>query len=175
MKFTPLSLSGAFLIEPEPISDVRGFFARTFCRKQFEMKGLNPNIEQCSFSFNHVKGTVRGMHFQLPPHAEAKTVRCTQGQIYDVILDLRPDSPTFKKWEAITLTAANRHMLYVPEGFAHGFQTLTDDAEVFYQISAPHVAASASGVRWDDPAFGITWPMPASLISPKDQNYPDFA
>ena len=136
MRFDPLLLNGAYLIETEPIEDERGFFARTFCREEFQQKGLNPHLEQCSVSFNHKKGTVRGMHFQKKPHAEVKLVRCTQGKIYDVIIDLRPESPTYKKWEGVILSSQNRQMLYIPEGFAHGFQTLDDNTEVFYQISS---------------------------------------
>ncbi len=175
MKFTLLSLSGAYMIEPEPIADERGFFARTFCRQEFEKLGLNPHLEQCSFSFNHKKGTLRGMHFQQSPHAEAKVVRCTQGEIYDVIIDLRVDSPTFRKWEAVVLSSENRKMLYIPEGFAHGFQTLEDFTEVFYQISCPYVPGFASGVRWNDSCFGIKWPYEVSVISEKDQHYRDFS
>lgn len=171
MKFLPLSLSGAFLIEPEPISDERGSFARTFCRQEFKENGLNPHLEQCSFSYNLKKGTVRGMHFQRDPHAEAKLVRCTQGKIYDVIIDLRPESSTYKKWEGVILSGANRCMLYIPEGFAHGFQTLEDNTEVFYQISSVFVPEAASGVRWNDPVFGIEWPEKVSVISQKDQLY----
>jgi dTDP-4-dehydrorhamnose 3,5-epimerase len=172
MKFIPLSLPGAYLIEPELMTDERGAFARTFCRNTFLEYGLNPHLEQCSFSFNRKKGTLRGMHFQKAPHAEAKLVRCTQGKIYDVVIDLRPDSPTYRKWEAATLTAENRQMLYIPEGFAHGFQTLEDDTEVFYQISFTYVPTSASGMRWDDPSLNISWPTQVTVISSKDQQYP---
>jgi dTDP-4-dehydrorhamnose 3,5-epimerase len=171
VKFLPLALSGAYLIEPMPIADERGSFARTFCRQQFQERGLNAHLEQCSFSYNLKKGTVRGMHFQKPPYAETKIVRCTQGKIYDVIIDLRAESPTYKQWESLLLSAENRHMLYVPEGFAHGFQTLEDHTEIFYQISRPYVSESASGVRWNDSAFGIAWPLEVSVISLKDQNY----
>jgi dTDP-4-dehydrorhamnose 3,5-epimerase len=171
MKFVPLPFERAFLIEPEPIEDERGSFIRTFCRQQFQERGLNPHLEQCSISFNHKKGTLRGMHFQMPPHEEAKLVQCTQGKIYDVIIDLRPGSSTYKNWKSIILSASNRHILYVPEGFAHGFQTLEDRTEVFYQISHPYVPEHSSGVRWDDPAFGIVWPIEVSIISSKDQQY----
>jgi dTDP-4-dehydrorhamnose 3,5-epimerase len=174
MRFDPLLLNGAYLIETEPIEDERGFFARTFCREEFQQKGLNPHLEQCSVSFNHKKGTVRGMHFQKKPHAEVKLVRCTQGKIYDVIIDLRPESPTYKKWEGVILSSQNRQMLYVPEGFAHGFQTLDDNTEVFYQISSPFASEHASGVRWNDLAFGIVWPTDVSIISLKDQQYADY-
>lgn len=174
MRFTPLILAGAYLIEPEPISDERGFFARTWCRNEFADKGLNPNLVQCNISYNKVRGTLRGMHYQKAPHAEAKLVRCTQGSIYDVIVDLRSESNTFTKWFGVELTAENRKALYVPEGFAHGFITLKDDTEVLYQMSELFHAECAAGVRWDDPAFTITWPGTVSVISERDQNYPDF-
>lgn len=171
MKWTALRLKGAYLIEPEPIVDERGFFTRTFCRQQFQEKGLCSHLEQCSLSFNHKKGTLRGMHLQKAPHGETKIVRCTQGKIYDVIIDLRPESPTYKQWEGVILSADNRQMLYIPEEFAHGFQTLEDNTEVFYQISSPYVPSHASGVRWNDAAFGINWPLEVSVISLKDQHY----
>lgn len=174
MKFIPLSLPGAYVIEPDPIADERGFFARVFCKTEFQQRELNPHLDQCSISFNHKKGTVRGMHFQKDPHAEVKVVRCTRGSIYDVILDLRPDSPTYKKWEGVILSAENRKLLYVPEGFAHGFQTLEDGTEVFYQISRPFAPASASGVKWNDLAFGVVWPLEISVISSKDQTYANY-
>ncbi len=174
MKFIPLSLADAYLIEPELISDERGCFARLFCYQEFQKMGLNPHLEQCSFSFNPKKGTLRGMHFQKEPHAEEKMVRCTKGKIYDVIIDLRPDSPTYKKWEGVTLSEENRLMLYIPQGFAHGFLTLEDNTEVFYQISCPYAPGYASGVRWNDLSFGIHWPTEASVISVKDQQYADF-
>jgi dTDP-4-dehydrorhamnose 3,5-epimerase len=174
MRFEPLSLQGAYLVNPELITDERGHFARTFCRQEFQANGLNSHLEQCSMSFNHKKGTLRGMHFQKSPHQEAKLVRCTQGKIFDVVIDLRPDSPTYKKWEGFILSKENRLMLFIPEGFAHGFQTLEDDTEVFYQISSSFVPEVSSGVRWNDPAFGITWPLEVSVISLKDQGYPDL-
>lgn len=174
MKFTEASLKGAFIIEPDRIEDDRGFFARTFCRQEFEKHGLNPNLVQCSVSFNTKRGTVRGMHYQAKPHEEVRLVRCTRGAMYDVILDLRVDSPTFKQWIAVELTAENRAMVYLPEGFAHGFQTLEDDTEVFYQMSEFYHPESARGVRWDDPAFGIQWPPGNRIISVKDLAYPDF-
>jgi dTDP-4-dehydrorhamnose 3,5-epimerase len=175
MRFDPLLLNGAYLIKTEAIEDERGFFARTFCRLEFQEKGLNPHLEQCSVSFNHKKGTIRGMHFQKKPHAEVKLVRCTQGKIYDVIIDLRPESPTYKKWEGLILSSQNRQMLYIPEGFAHGFQTLDDNTEVFYQISSPFASEHATGVRWNDLAFGIVWPTDVSIISSKDQQYADYS
>jgi len=174
VKFTSLGLNGSYLIEPTQIADERGYFARTFCRQKFQEMGLNPHLDQCSFSFNHKKGTLRGMHFQKHPHGEVKLVRCTQGSIYDVIIDLRPESATYKQWKGVILSSVNRHILYIPEGFAHGFQTLEDNSEVFYQISSPFVPESASGVRWDDPQFGITWPTEVSIISSKDQQYADL-
>lgn len=175
MIFTETKLKGAFIIDPEFIEDERGFFARTFCREEFEAHGLNPNLVQCSISFNQTKGTLRGMHYQAKPHEEAKLVRCTRGAVYDVIVDLRPVSPTWKAWAAVELTAENRRMIYVPEGFAHGFQALEDDTEIFYQISQHHHPESALGVRWDDPAFGITWPITEPIVlSEKDAGYPDF-
>jgi dTDP-4-dehydrorhamnose 3,5-epimerase len=175
VRFIETKLRGAFIIEPERLEDERGFFARTWCRKEFEARGLNPCLVQCNISFNRNKGTLRGMHFQIPPHAEAKLVRCTMGAIYDVILDLRPDSPTIKQWVAVELTAENRKMLYAPEGLAHGFLTLIDNTEVFYQMSASYHPESARGVRWDDPAFAILWPLDRpGHISVRDKSLPLF-
>ncbi len=167
-----MSLEGTRLLEPDLFIDERGYFARTFCRNEFQTQGLNTHWEQTSISFNHKKGTLRGMHFQLPPHGEIKLVRCIQGTIFDVIIDLRPHSPTYRKWEGVILSAKNRQTLYIPEGFAHGFQTLEDNTEVFYQISAPFISHLASGVRWDDPMFSIPWPLQVTVISAKDQQYP---
>ena len=175
MKFSPTALAGACIIDIEPVPDERGFFARNWCREEFARHGLNPDLAQCSISFNKKRGTLRGMHYQAKPHEETKVVRCTRGAIYDVIVDLRPASPTFRKWIAVELSADNRRMLYIPVGLAHGFQSLTDDTEVFYQISAPYHPESARGVRWDDPAFGIEWPVAERVISDKDRQYPDFA
>jgi dTDP-4-dehydrorhamnose 3,5-epimerase len=176
MLFHPTPIAGVFLLEPEPVRDERGFFARTWCCREFAARGLNPALVQCSISYNHRRGTVRGMHFQAAPGAEAKLVRCLHGVIHDVALDLRPRSPTFRQWYAAELTADNRRMLYVPEGCAHGFQTLTEGAEVFYQISQFHDPASARGVRWDDPAFGIDWPIRTGItISARDRDYPPFS
>ncbi len=174
MIFIPTRLAGAFILEPEKQEDDRGFFARTWCQRELEAHGLNPRLVQCSISFNKKKGTLRGLHFQSAPHEEAKLVRCTMGAIYDVILDLRGHSPTFKEHVAVVLSAENRKMLYVPEGLAHGFQTLEDHTEVFYQMSEFYVPASAGGVRWDDPAFGIQWPAADRIISERDRSYPDF-
>lgn len=174
MKFTTTPIPGVWLVEMERSEDDRGWFARSWCAKEFEAHGLNPRLVQCNVSFNKKKGALRGMHWQAAPHAEAKLVRCTSGAIYDVALDLRPDSPTFRKWFAAELTADNGRSLYIPEGCAHGFQTLTDDAEVFYQMSESYHPESARGARWNDPAFGIQWPLPEPLISDRDQNYVDF-
>jgi dTDP-4-dehydrorhamnose 3,5-epimerase len=174
MIFTPLGLRGAYLVDLEPRQDERGFFARTWSRSEFEEHGLNPRIEQCSVSLNHRRGTLRGMHYQMAPHEEGKLVRCIAGAIHDVIIDLRPSSATFARWEAVELTAANRRMLYVPEGFAHGFLTLAKDTEVFYQMSEAYHPESAGGVRWDDPAFAIIWPEPVLVISDRDASYPDY-
>lgn len=175
MLFRETVLKGAYVVEPERIVDERGFFARTWCRSEFETHGLNPNLVQCNISFNEKKGTLRGMHFQVTPRAEAKLVRCTAGAIYDVIVDLRPDSGTFKRWTGVELNADNRRMLYIPEGLAHGFLTLSDDAEVFYQMSEVYSAEHARSVRWNDPAFGIQWPGEVLVISDRDRSYPDFS
>lgn len=172
MIFEETGLAGAFVIEPERREDERGFFARTWCRDEFAAHGLNPALVQCNISFNKKRGTLRGMHYQAAPHEEAKLVRCTQGAIYDVILDLRRESATFGRWVGVELTAENRRMLYVPEGFAHGFQTLEDDSEVFYQMSAFYHAESALGARWDDPAFAIAWPLPDPILSDRDRAFP---
>jgi dTDP-4-dehydrorhamnose 3,5-epimerase len=174
MKFKELPFSGSFLLELEENHDERGFFARAWCKKEFESRGLNSNLAQCSISFNKRKGALRGMHYQIKPYEEAKLVRCTLGAIYDVIIDLRPGSPTFKKWYATELSAQNRHMLYIPEGLAHGFLTLKDNSEVFYQISEFYHVECAKGVRWNDPAFNIQWPDAEIIISARDLEYPDF-
>ena len=174
MIFKETKLKGAYVIEINPIEDERGFFARSFCAKEFKEHGLNQNIAQCNISYNEKKGTLRGVHYQAAPHEEAKLVRCTMGAIYDVIIDLRPDSSTFKKWIGVELTKENRRMLYVPEGFAHGFQTLEDHTEVLYQMSEFHHPEWARGVRWNDPTFGIFWPVNVEIISIGDQQYLDF-
>ncbi len=175
MRFTELSLAGAFLIDMEPRHDERGLFARAWCRREFEAHGLSTVIEQCNVSFNSKCGTLRGLHYQVAPHEEIKLIRCTRGAIYDVIVDLRPVSATFGRWFGTELTAENRRMLYIPQGMAHGFLTLRPDTEVYYQISVPYVAPAARGVRWDDPAFGIVWPGPVEVISERDRTFPDFA
>ncbi len=175
MKFTETPLKGAFVIDIEPVEDERGMFARTWCEEEFRKHGLNTSIKQCNVSLNRRRGTLRGMHFQRPPHGEVKLIRCTRGAIHDVIIDLRPESPTFRQSFAIRLTERNHTMLYVPEGFAHGFQTLEDHSEVFYQMSAFYHPAAAAGVRWNDPAFGIRWPEAEErIISDRDARYPDF-
>jgi dTDP-4-dehydrorhamnose 3,5-epimerase len=175
VRFLPAGLSGVFRVELDRLQDERGYFARSWCVREAEAHGLNPRLVQCNISFNRRLGTLRGMHFQSAPRQEAKLVRCTRGLIADVIVDLRPQSPTYKKWEAFELSEQNGTALYVPEGFAHGFQTLADDTEVHYQMSEFHSEELVGGVRWNDPAFGIVWPLPNPILSPKDAAYPDFA
>jgi dTDP-4-dehydrorhamnose 3,5-epimerase len=174
VKFLETSIAGAFVIEMEPIEDDRGFFARSWCTREFAQRRLDPQLVQCSVSFNRKRGTLRGMHYQDAPHREAKLIRCTMGAVYDVIVDLRVESATFRCWYGADLSAVNRRATYCPEGVAHGFQTLTDNSEVFYQLSEFHHPESARGVRWDDPAFGIEWPPAERVISERDRNYPDF-
>jgi dTDP-4-dehydrorhamnose 3,5-epimerase len=174
MKFISIPLEGAYLIELEPVFDERGFFARTWCREEFLAHGLNPNFTQCSISLNKRRGTLRGLHYQDEPYQEAKLVRCSSGAICDVIVDLRPASPSYAKWFAVELTAANRKMIYAPEGFAHGFQTLADDAEVLYHITESYQPQYARGVRWDDPLFRVEWPNRDPIISPRDKSFPDY-
>ena len=172
MKFSPTKLSGVWLVDLERREDERGFFARSWCQAEFERHGLNPRLVQCNVSFNRKRGTLRGMHYQVAPHAEAKLVRCTRGAIFDVAVDLRPESPTYRHWVGVELTAENGRALYIAEGFAHGFQTLADDSEVFYQMSEFFHPECARGLRWNDPAFGISWPSPNPIISDRDQNLP---
>lgn len=172
MRFVPASLEGAFIVEPELLEDERGCFARSFCRDEFLAHGLDPAVIQCNISFNRRRGTLRGLHYQIKPHEEAKLVRCTRGAVWDVIVDLRDESPTLYRWFAAELTAENRRALYVPRGFAHGFQTLVDDSELFYQMSESYHPESARGVRWDDPAIGITWPLKDPVLSLRDRSYP---
>lgn len=174
MIFHQLDIPGAFLIEPERVEDRRGFFARTYCRRELEARGLDPTVVQTSVSVNRLRGTVRGMHWQAAPYEEIKLVRATRGAIFDVILDLRPGSPTWKRHAGVELTADNRLSLYVPAGVAHGFQTLEDDTEVFYQMSEFYYPEAARGVRWDDPAFEIEWPLAISMISERDLTFPPF-
>ena len=174
MTFLPTPLAGAYVVELEQRMDERGFFARSFCQEEFKAQGLDPRIAQTNVSYNRRRGTLRGMHFQAVPYAEAKLVRCTQGAIWDAIIDLRPDSPSFKRWHGIELSAANRRALYVPEGFAQGFQTLADDSEVLYLMSQFYRPDSARGLRWDDPAFGIAWPIANPQLSERDRGLPFF-
>jgi dTDP-4-dehydrorhamnose 3,5-epimerase len=172
--FTETPLSGAFAVDPEPLGDERGSFARTFCAEEFARLGLEPAVEQCNVSTNVRRGTLRGLHWQEEPHGEAKLVRCTAGAIHDVIVDLRPESVTFCHWHAAHLSAENRRALYVPRGFAHGFQTVADGSEVLYQMSTPFVPGAARGIRYDDPRFAIDWPLPVAAVSERDASYPDF-
>jgi dTDP-4-dehydrorhamnose 3,5-epimerase len=174
MIFTELSLAGAYTVDVNRLGDERGFFARSFCAAEFAAQGLAPAMSQCSVSFNVAKGTLRGLHYQTAPHAEEKLVRCSRGAIFDVIVDLRPDSPTYRDWFGTELTADNYRALYIPKDFAHGFMTLTDDAEVYYMISVPYAAGFAAGVRWNDPLIGIRWPMPPAVISERDAAFPLF-
>ncbi|MCC6345744.1 MAG: dTDP-4-dehydrorhamnose 3,5-epimerase, partial [Nitrospirales bacterium] len=174
MIFRETGLKGAFLIEPERIQDERGYFIRTWCRREFESRGLDPRLVQCNISYTRSRGTLRGMHYQEEPYGEAKLVRCIRGELYDVIIDLRPGSPTYREWLPVTLTERNGMMLYIPEGFAHGFLTLQDDTEVFYQMSEYYRPDRAKGVRWNDPAFGIRWPLEVKVISERDKSYHDY-
>ena len=174
MIFNELEISGVFHVEQELHRDDRGFFARIWCQEEFKGRGLNDQLVQCSVSFNAKKGTLRGMHYQVAPYREAKLVRCSHGAIYDVAVDLRPESPTFKRHVGAELSEQNRKMLYVPEGFAHGFITLRDQTEVLYHISEFWSPAHARGVRWNDPAFGIEWPAQPEIIADRDRDYPDF-
>ena len=175
MKFLSTKLPGAYVVELERREDERGFFARAWCEEEFAAQGLNMRVVQCNISFNHKRGTLRGLHYQAAPHAEKKLVRCVRGGIYDVIIDLRPSSPTFKHWFATELTVENFRMLYVPEGFAHGLQTLEDNTEISYLMSESFHPESAGGVRWNDPSFGIEWPPCAQrIISERDASYEDF-
>jgi dTDP-4-dehydrorhamnose 3,5-epimerase len=174
MKFEETKIRGVIEVRLDRKTDERGFFARSWCRKEFDEAGLDSRLVQCNISYNERRGTLRGMHYQTAPFAEAKLVLCTRGAICDVILDLRGDSPTFKQWVAVTLSAENRDMVYIPEGCAHGFLTLADDTEVFYQMSEYYHPEAARGVRWNDPAFGIDWPEKVTVISDRDRTLPDF-
>lgn len=174
MIFTETKLKDAFIVEPERIADERGFFARSWSKREFAARGIDSRLVECNISFNKKKGTLRGMHFQRAPHGQAKLVRCTMGAIYDVIIDLRPASQTFKQWIAAELTAANGRMLFVPEEFAHGFQTLEDNTEVFYQMATYYAPEAGSGVRWNDPSFGIEWPPDERTVIDRDRQYSDF-
>ena len=172
MIFQKTRLLGAYVIEPERLDDERGFFARTYCDREFADHGITFTCVQSNISYNRQKGTLRGMHYQLKPHAEAKLVRCTMGAIYDVIVDLRPGSPTYAQWIAAELTADNRKMLFVPEGFAHGFQSLVDNTETSYLMSAAYVAGSSAGILWSDPKLGIEWPLAHPIMSERDRALP---
>ncbi len=174
MIFVPTHIHGVYGIDPEPLGDERGFFARSWCQREFAEHGLNPRLVQCNVSFNLRKGTLRGIHYQEAPNEEAKLVRCTRGAIYDVVLDLRQDSPTFGQHFGEFLSADDHRMLYVPEGCGHGFLTLEDATEVFYQMSEYYAPHAARGIRWDDPAFGIDWPGEVNVVSERDRTYPDF-
>jgi dTDP-4-dehydrorhamnose 3,5-epimerase len=175
MQFRETSIPGAFLIDLEPRRDERGFFARAWCEDELEAHGLCSRVVQCNIGNSDHAGTIRGLHWQCAPHAEVKVVRCTHGAIYDVIVDVRPDSPTCGQHFAVELSAANHQLLYIPEGIAHGYQTLTDGAEIFYQASERFVPAASLGLRYNDPALGIAWPLPVSVIAPRDLTWPDFA
>jgi dTDP-4-dehydrorhamnose 3,5-epimerase len=174
VEFEPAGLDGAWVLHLDRHEDERGFFARVWCAEEFQRRGLNPQLAQGSLSYNHSAGTLRGMHYQAAPAQEVKLVRCVRGGIHDVLIDLRRESPTYRKWVARELTADNRLSFYVPKGVAHGFLTLSDDAEVLYLISTPHAPALARGVRWDDPAFNVAWPRRPTVISARDRGYPDF-
>jgi dTDP-4-dehydrorhamnose 3,5-epimerase len=175
MRFHPTIFPGVWRVQLELVRDNRGYFARTFCVDEFAACELETNYPQHSISFSAHKGTVRGMHYQREPHSEVKVVRCVKGAIWDVIIDIRPDSPTYRRWQEFELSSGNRHQLYIPAGFAHGFQTLSDDVEVNYLISVPYAPQSACGIRYDDLTFGISWPLPVTEISEKDRHWPNFS
>lgn len=175
MIFTETELNGAFLIELEPFEDERGFFALSWSEKEFSARGMDARFVECNVSFNHKKGTLRGMHYQASPHGQGKLVRCTMGAVFDVMIDLRPSSPTFKHWRAFELTSKNHLALYVPVDFAHGFQTLDDNSEILYQMTTPYVPDSGRGLRWNDPAFHIDWPLVNPILNDRDKTYPDFS
>jgi dTDP-4-dehydrorhamnose 3,5-epimerase len=172
LKFLETPFSGLYVVELETLKDERGFFARSFCVREFDALGLDSTVAQCNISFNEKAGTLRGLHFQTPPHEETKLIRCTRGAIYDVAVDIRPDSPSYRRWHAVELTQDNRRMMFIPRGFAHGFQTLADNSEVFYLMSDFHHPESARGLRWDDPALAISWPIGNPIVSNKDRAYP---
>ncbi len=174
MIFTPTPLAGSFVIDIEPRTDDRGFFSRSYCVEEFAAAGIDHRVVQENVSFNHLAGTCRGIHFQRPPHAEAKLVRCTAGEIFDVVVDLRPESDTFGEWYGVELTAENRRALYVPVRCGHAYLTLTDGAEVTYQVSHRYNGSAEGGLRPDDPAIGVQWPRPLSVVSPKDMDWPSL-
>lgn len=173
MRFVPTEVPGAWLIEEERFADERGYFARTWCTREFAANGLEAAVVQCSVSFNARRGTLRGMHYQAPPRAEVKLVRCTRGAIFDVAVDLRPGSTAFRRWVGVELTAENGRALYIPKGFAHGFLTLADETEVFYQMSEFYGPVEARGLRWDDPFVGVRWPASPQVMASRDRDYPD--
>jgi len=175
MNFSQTPIAGAYVIEPKRIEDQRGFFARVLCKAELEEHGLVSNLLQTNMALSHRAGTLRGLHFQVPPHAEVKIIRCTKGSVYDVIVDLRRGSPTWKHWFGVELSEGNRKMLYVPEGCAQGYITLVDDAEIYYHTSAFYCPEAALGVRYDDPEFGIDWPVDVAVISPQDEKWPDYS
>jgi dTDP-4-dehydrorhamnose 3,5-epimerase len=175
MRFSETPLAGAWVIEPERLEDERGFFARTFDARPFAERELSVNFVQCSISYNAARGTLRGLHWQDEPHGEEKLIRCTMGAVFDVAVDVRPGSPTFRRWFSVELSAENRKQLYLPRGVAHGFLTLASDSELFYQISTEYHPELQRGARWDEPAFAIAWPLVPTVISPRDAQYPDFA
>lgn len=175
MRFLPTQFAGVFVVEPERHEDERGYFARLWCAEEFAKQGLNAELSQVNVSINRRRGTLRGMHYQIAPHGETKIVRCNRGRICDVIVDLRVASPTLRQWQAFELSEDNGHLLYIPEGFAHGFITLSDDVEVSYQMSVPHHAESARGLRWDDPALSINWPIAPVVISERDRHWESLA
>jgi len=175
MIFTETPLAGAYVIELEPRDDERGFFARAFCQHEMAAHGLETTVAQANLSFNHRRGTLRGMHYQAAPHSEVKMVRCVNGAIWDAIVDLRPESPTHGQWFGVELSAANRRLFYVPKGFAHGYQSLTDGSEVLYMVTEFYAPGAEQGLRWNDPAFGIAWPIAEPILSPKDAVHPDYA
>jgi len=174
MRFFPTRLAGVYIVEQERQADERGFFARTWCAQEFADHNLESELSQCSVSFNHRRATLRGLHYQAPPFAEVKLVRCTRGALYDVVVDLRPDSPTYRGWIGVDLTEHDGRALYIPRGFAHGFYALSDATEVAYQMSAPFVPEAARGIRWNDPFHGVLWPGPVEIIAPRDRDYPDM-
>jgi dTDP-4-dehydrorhamnose 3,5-epimerase len=174
LTFEPTALPGVFVVRAEPQEDARGMFARTFCAEEFRAQGLDPRVAQSSTSSTRRRGTLRGMHWQAAPWGESKLVRCVRGAVFDVAVDLRRDSPSFCRWVAFELTASGGDALYLPQGVAHGYQALQDDVELFYQMSVPYHPEAAQGVRWNDPAFGIAWPIPDPLLSARDAGYPDF-
>ncbi len=174
MRFMETKVPGAYIIELERREDHRGFFARSWCQDEFGAKGLNPRVAQINVAYTAKKAGLRGLHYQVAPHQEAKTVRCTRGAIFDVAVDVRPDSPAFKQWVGVELSADNHRMLYIPEGCAHGYQTLADDSEIEYLTTVSYAPESARGIRFDDPAFGIAWPLPVGIISDADRSWPDF-